>query len=63
MNAKDSYTEQAQNLPFAEKLQWILALLEQDEIDEAKAYQILLAGGEPKPSEPAEPQIGSITFF
>lgn len=57
------YLEQIQPLTFTEKIGFIFALLEQGEIEEIEAYQLLTAQGEPKPPEPPPDQIGTIEFF
>ncbi|TCT13721.1 hypothetical protein EDC51_1117 [Bibersteinia trehalosi] len=58
-----NHIEQAKNKSFTEKVNFVLALLDDGEIDEPEAYKILTAEGEPKPPEKPESQQGTIDFF
>lgn len=45
----DRYLEEAESLEFIDKMNYVLNLLEQGEIGENEAYQIITATGEPPP--------------
>lgn len=49
MTEIDRYLEEAEGLEFTDKMNYVLNLLEQGEIEEIEAYQIIMATGEPKP--------------
>lgn len=59
----EEYLKQAEAMPFTEKIGFILALIEQDEIDECQAYQIITATGEPPEKSEEEPQGATIDFL
>ena len=52
------YLQEAESLEFIEKIQLVLNLLEQGEIEENEAYQIITAEGEPPPKATTEEQPG-----
>lgn len=58
----DRFQDEMASLNFTEKLNFVLALLEQGEISENEAYQLILAEGEPKPQEKEEQPAKHITF-
>lgn len=58
-----SLIQEAENLPFDEKLNFILALFEDREIDEAEGYQIFTAHGEPKPQTRPETTRAIVDFL
>lgn len=45
----DRYLTEAESLEFIDKMNYVLSLLEQGEIEETEAYQIITATGEPSP--------------
>ncbi|QIM62907.1 hypothetical protein A1D29_06180 [Pasteurellaceae bacterium Orientalotternb1] len=59
----ERYLQQAETMPFTEKMSFVLALIEQDEIDERQAYQIITATGEPPEKSEEEPQGAMIDFL
>lgn len=59
----DAYQTQARSLSFQEKLQYLLGLIEEQEITEIEAYRILTADGEPKLPEEPERSYATIDYF
>ncbi|WP_456069849.1 hypothetical protein [Haemophilus paraphrohaemolyticus] len=54
----DRYLTEAESLEFIDKMNYVLNLLEQGEIEENEAYQIITAEGEPPPKATTEEQAG-----
>ncbi|WP_288233921.1 hypothetical protein [uncultured Haemophilus sp.] len=50
----DCYLTEAESLEFIDKMNYVLNLLEQGEIEENEAYQIITAEGEPPPKATTE---------
>lgn len=50
----EQYKQQAEKMPFIEKLNFILTLLEDGEIEEAEAYDILTEHGKPNHVSPQD---------
>lgn len=61
MNSIENYQKQAEKMPFIEKLNFLLTLLEDGEIEEAEAYDILTEKG--KPTEPPQREKAHIFIF
>ncbi|MDD0823097.1 hypothetical protein PTQ27_01235 [Mannheimia sp. AT1] len=59
----ENYIQQAEKMPFADKLNFILNLLNDSEIDELEAYRIFTAQGEPQPQESPECRGAFIDFL
>ncbi|WP_047977884.1 hypothetical protein [Muribacter muris] len=59
----EHYLDQAATMTFTDKLNFTLALLEQGDIDEPEAYQILTATGKPKPQASPDTAGATIDYF
>lgn len=59
----EQYKQQAENVSFTEKLNFLLTLLEDGEIEEAEAYDILIEHGKPNHISPQERPKGQIFEF
>lgn len=58
----DRYLEEAESLEFIDKINYVLNLLEQGEIEETEAYQIITAKGEPPPRAVADESENRLFF-